>query len=131
MSRERKLQLIGLVAASAGSRAALADGGISSLAGLRPVFLAFFVLAVGVLVWLVLSLLLLFLAPAQITNRKLNLYRAYTSVLIGVMLAAALVSTSFLTGFVLLGALVVSAIIGALTVVNLGRAKRRAPHLDA
>jgi hypothetical protein len=108
---------------------ATADGGISSLGALLPLYLTLFSLAGIVAVWLLVSLVVFFTSPAKTTERRLNMYKNFSFVLSGLVLVLAFVGPSFFGGALIFGAFIISMIVGMGAIFVIVRAQKRAKLL--
>lgn len=102
------------------------DGGISSLGTLLPVFIVLAILALALFIWLILSLNLFVTKSNKITKKKINFYKAYSYIVITMLLVVCFWGLSFMGGVAMLLFLVL-VIVGALTAANISRTQRLMP----
>jgi hypothetical protein len=117
------LSAIGLVSLAAWSTHANADGGISALGGLLPIYIALWSIGFGIFVWFIFSLYVLFAAPK--TQKGVKAYRMSSVALVCVILFAAIIGSAFLSIIVLIGAFLITIIMGAITALVLWRTQKR------
>ena len=103
---------------------AIADGGISALGAMLPVFFVLGTLGIGLAIWLFFSLGMLISAP--VSMKTTNIYQFYSVSLICVILVAAVIGSAFLSVLVLFAAIFTCAATGGISAAILSFLRKRA-----
>lgn len=101
---------------------ATADGGISAIGGMLPVFIVIWSIGAGLAVWFFLGVYVLLASPAG--EQALKSFRILATTLVVVTLVAALIGSAFLSILVFFAALVVAMIVGGISALVLSLSGR-------
>jgi hypothetical protein len=115
---------LAVAAVIGGPDLAIADGGISALGGMLPVFIVLGTIGIGLAIWLFFSLGMLISTP--VSMKTINMYQFYSVGLICVILVAAVIGSAFLSVLVLFAAIFTCAVTGGISAAILSFSRKRA-----
>ena len=117
-----------LLIASPGT--ALADGGISALGGMLPVFIVLAIIGAAAGIWLLYTLVMIFTSPAKNTPLKRKIYAAYSYTLIAIIGFAAVIGSTFVSAIATLIGIALAVMLAIITSAVVARSARRAGQGD-
>ena len=102
-----------------------ADGGISALGAMMPIFIVLAVIGAATGIWTIYSLVLVFASTEKNTPRRRKVYTVYSFTLIAIIVLATLIGSTFLSAIALFIGVALALMLSIITSAVVARAARR------